>query len=86
MYISAAAGAVGNLVGQLSKLRGTRVIGSAGQAEKVAWLLELGFDEAINYREADIAESLESLAPNGLDIAFDNVGGARTWSHDRCHA
>jgi NADPH-dependent curcumin reductase CurA len=76
VFVSAAAGAVGSLVGQLAKTRGSRVIGSAGSAEKVAYLLdELGFDAAFNYRDGDVAELLAAAAPDGIDVYFDNVGG-----------
>ena len=72
VYVSGAAGAVGSLVGQIAKLKGCRVIGSAGSAEKVEWLRELGFDEAFDYRETDPREALRE----GIDLYFDNVGGA----------
>ena len=76
VFVSAAAGAVGSLVGQLAKLRGSRVIGSAGSAEKVSYLLdELGFDAAFNYRDGDVSELLSAAAPDGIDVYFDNVGG-----------
>ena len=74
VFVSGAAGAVGSMVGQIAKLRGCRVIGSAGSADKVAWLRELGFDEVINYREAPVMEQLRELAPEGIDVYFDNVG------------
>ncbi|KAF9320162.1 hypothetical protein BG006_002858 [Podila minutissima] len=76
IYISAASGAVGQLVGQLARLQGLRVIGSAGSDDKVEYLLkELKFDAAFNYKKGDILENLRSHAPNGLDIYFDSVGG-----------
>ena len=76
VFVSAAAGAVGSLVGQLAKTRGSRVIGSAGSGEKVSYLLdELGFDAAFNYRDGDVAELLAAAAPDGIDVYFDNVGG-----------
>ena len=71
VYVSGAAGAVGSLVGQIAKLKGCRVIGSAGSSEKVAWLRELGFDEAFDYRETDPRQALKE----GIDLYFDNVGG-----------
>ena len=75
IYVSGAAGAVGSVAGQLAKLRGCRVIGSAGSAEKVAFLLEeCGFDSAFNYHTAPIHEQLRSAAPEGIDVYFDNVG------------
>ncbi len=76
VFVSAAAGAVGSLAGQLAKLRGSRVIGSAGSAEKVAYVLEeLGFDAAFNYRDGDVTQLLSAAAPTGIDLYFDNVGG-----------
>ncbi|KAI9240743.1 MAG: hypothetical protein BYD32DRAFT_407605 [Podila humilis] len=76
IYISAASGAVGQVVGQLAKLWGLRVIGSAGSDEKVEFLLkELKFDAAFNYKKGDILENIRSHAPNGIDIYYDNVGG-----------
>ncbi|MCA1712804.1 MAG: NADP-dependent oxidoreductase [Actinobacteria bacterium] len=75
VFVSGAAGAVGSLVGQLAKLRGGRVIGSAGSAEKVAWLKELGFDEAFSYKDGPVGKSLQAAAPDGIDVYFDNVGG-----------
>jgi NADPH-dependent curcumin reductase CurA len=72
VFVSGAAGAVGSIVGQIAKLKGCRVIGSAGSAEKVAWLRELGFDEAFDYRETDTREALRE----GVDVYFDNVGGS----------
>ncbi|ORY98171.1 hypothetical protein BCR43DRAFT_514496 [Syncephalastrum racemosum] len=75
LYVSAASGAVGQLVGQMGKVLGLRVIGSAGSDEKVAYLKEIGFDGAFNYKASDISEKLEELCPNGIDIYFDNVGG-----------
>ena len=71
VYVSGAAGAVGSLAGQIAKLKGCRVIGSAGSPEKVAWLQELGFDETFDYRETDAREALRE----GIDLYFDNVGG-----------
>jgi hypothetical protein len=77
VFVSGAAGAVGSLVGQIAKLRGAgRVIGSAGSAEKVAYLTEeLGFDAAFNYRDGDVRKLLQEAAPEGIDVYFDNVGG-----------
>ena len=76
IYISGAAGAVGSVAGQLAKLRGCRVIGSAGSAEKVAFLRkECGFDVAFNYKDGPVLEQLKLNAPDGIDIYFDNVGG-----------
>ena len=76
VFVSAAAGAVGSAAGQLARLLGaSRVIGSAGGAEKSRLLVdELGFDEGIDYR-AGLAEGLAAAAPDGIDLYFDNVGG-----------
>ena len=71
VFVSGAAGAVGSAVGQIAKLKGCRVIGSAGSAEKIAWLRELGFDEVFDYRETSAREALR----DGIDVYFDNVGG-----------
>ncbi|UYZ57646.1 NADP-dependent oxidoreductase [Hymenobacter latericus] len=80
VVVSGAAGAVGMVVGQLAKIQGARVVGTAGSDEKVAYLKnELGFDEAINYKTAgNIAQALGAACPNGIDCYFDNVGGAIT--------
>lgn len=76
IYISGAAGAVGHVAGQLAKLRGCRVIGSAGSDEKVKRLLEeCGFDAAFNYKTGPVLEQLQLAAPDGIDVYFDNVGG-----------
>jgi NADPH-dependent curcumin reductase CurA len=77
VFVSGAAGAVGSVAGQLAKLRGCRVVGSAGSAEKVAMLVnELGFDSAFNYKDGDLVGQLGAAAPDGIDLYFDNVGGA----------
>lgn len=77
VVVSGAAGAVGALVGQIAKLKGARVIGIAGGADKVRYLIEeLGFDAAIDYRSEDVAAALRRHAPQGIDVFFDNVGGA----------
>jgi NADPH-dependent curcumin reductase CurA len=75
VFVSAAAGAVGSVVGQVARLLGCRVVGSAGSEEKLAWLRELGFDEAFSYRERPVWEGLRDSAPDGIDVYFDNVGG-----------
>jgi NADPH-dependent curcumin reductase CurA len=77
VYVSAAAGAVGQLAGQLAKLKGARVVGSAGSDEKVGFLKsELGFDDAFNYKKtSDLTATLRGLFPNGIDLSFENVGG-----------
>ena len=75
VFISAAAGAVGSVAGQIAKARGCRVIGSAGAPEKVAYVRdELGFDAAFSYRD-DVRAALREAAPDGVDVYFDNVGG-----------
>jgi len=79
VVVSGAAGAVGSIVGQLAKIKGARVVGTAGSDEKVAYLKELGFDEAINYKTTpDIAQALADACPDGVDCYFDNVGGEIT--------
>ena len=76
VWVSAAAGAVGSLAAQFAKLRGHRVIGSAGSDAKVVYLRdELGLDAAFNYRTGPVAELLAEAAPDGIDVYFDNVGG-----------
>ncbi|XP_028144093.1 prostaglandin reductase 1 [Diabrotica virgifera virgifera] len=76
IVISGAAGAVGNLVGQIAKIKGLTVIGIAGSDEKGKWLKqELGFDQFINYKKDNIDEKLKQVAPKGVDCYFDNVGG-----------
>jgi NADPH-dependent curcumin reductase CurA len=76
LFVNAAAGAVGSVVVQLAKRAGARVIASAGSDAKCAWTAEvLGADHAINYRNEDLAARLAELAPEGLAMAFDNVGG-----------
>ncbi|WP_098741746.1 NADP-dependent oxidoreductase [Paenibacillus sp. EZ-K15] len=76
VVISGAAGAVGMIVGQIAKIKGTRVIGMAGSEEKTKYLTEkLGFDAAINYQTEDLASALAEACPNGVDVYFDNVGG-----------
>jgi NADPH-dependent curcumin reductase CurA len=76
VFISGAAGAVGNVAGQLAKLRGCRVIGSAGSPEKVKFLRdECGFDIAFDYKVAPVLEQLNREVPEGIDVYFDNVGG-----------
>ncbi|MFC4223788.1 NADP-dependent oxidoreductase [Lysinibacter cavernae] len=77
VFISGAAGAVGTAAGQIARLKGaSRVIGSAGTAEKVALLTEkYGYDAAFNYKDAPVRQQLADAAPGGIDVYFDNVGG-----------
>ncbi|KAI8060363.1 hypothetical protein BC940DRAFT_337644 [Gongronella butleri] len=75
IFVSAASGAVGQIVGQLAKVKGLRVIGSAGSDDKVAHLKSIGFDGAFNYKTESTDTKLTELAPNGVDIYFENVGG-----------
>jgi NADPH-dependent curcumin reductase CurA len=77
VFVSAASGAVGSIAGQLAKLAGARVIGSAGTDTKVAHLLnKLGFDAAFNYKSVPIGAALDTFCVDGIDVYFDNVGGA----------
>jgi NADPH-dependent curcumin reductase len=76
VVVSGAAGAVGSVVGQIAKIKGCRVVGIAGGAEKCAWIIdELGFDAAIDYKGEDVGEALRKHCPEGIDVYFDNVGG-----------
>jgi len=75
VLVSGAAGAVGSAAGQMAAIAGCRVIGSAGSDEKLEWLRDLGFDAVFNYREQSPRKALAELAPDGVDIYFDNVGG-----------
>lgn len=78
VFITGAAGAVGSAVGQIAKIAGCRVAGSAGSKEKVDWLIEeLGFDAAFNYKDTKrYGAKLREVCPDGIDVFFDNVGGA----------
>ena len=74
--VSAAAGAVGCMAGQIARLEGARVVGIAGGPEKCRLLTsELGFDAAVDYKRDDVADQLRAAAPGGIDVYFDNVGG-----------
>ncbi|KAL0970171.1 hypothetical protein UPYG_G00238330 [Umbra pygmaea] len=76
LLVNAAAGAVGSIVGQIAKIKGCRVVGSTGSDAKVAFLKELGFDEAFNYKTVgSLEEALRSASPDGYDCFFENVGG-----------
>ena len=76
VVVSAAAGAVGSIVGQIAKVKGCRAIGLAGTPDKCSWIKDaLGFDAAINYRTEDVPQALAAACPAGIDVYFDNVGG-----------
>jgi NADPH-dependent curcumin reductase CurA len=76
VVVSGAAGATGSVVGQLAKIAGCRVIGIAGGADKCRWLTEeAGYDAAIDYKSENVRARLKELAPAGIDVIFDNVGG-----------
>lgn len=76
VVVSAAAGAVGSIAGQLAKIIGCRVVGIAGSDEKCKWLTdELGFDAAVNYKSSNWKKQLTDATPNGIDVNFENVGG-----------
>jgi NADPH-dependent curcumin reductase CurA len=76
VVVSGAAGAVGNVVGQIARIKGCRTIGVAGGPEKCEWLTEeLGFDAAIDYKAGEVRADLRQYAQNGVDVYFDNVGG-----------
>lgn len=77
VVITGAAGATGSVVGQIAKLAGCRVIGVAGGPDKVAWLTETcGFDAAIDYKSENVRKRVHELAPGGINVVWDNVGGA----------
>ncbi|WP_174189537.1 NADP-dependent oxidoreductase [Nocardia barduliensis] len=76
LVVAAATGPVGSAVGQIAKLGGTRAVGIAGGPRKVAYLSELGFDVALDHRAPDFAEQLAAAVPDGIDVYFENVGGA----------
>ncbi|MDP6351682.1 MAG: NADP-dependent oxidoreductase [Alphaproteobacteria bacterium] len=79
VVVSAASGAVGAVVGQIAKIMGCRVVGTAGSDAKVAYITdELGFDVGINYKTEDIGAAIAAACPSGIDVYFDNVGGAVT--------
>jgi hypothetical protein len=79
LVVAAASGAVGSVVGQLAKIKGLRAVGIAGSAEKCRYVTEeLGFDACIDYHNADLPAELRAACPQGIDIYFENVGGAVT--------
>ena len=74
--VSAAAGSVGSIVGQIARIKGCRVVGIAGGKDKCDWLTsELGFDAAVDYKDGAVFKALRAAAPKGIDVYFDNVGG-----------
>ncbi|RJF93490.1 NADP-dependent oxidoreductase [Sphingomonas cavernae] len=75
VFVSAAAGAVGSAVVQIAKNKGMTVIGSAGGADKCAWVKELGADACVDYKAGPVLKQLAEAAPKGVDVYFDNVGG-----------
>ena len=76
VFVSGAAGAVGAVVCQIAKLRGCKVVASAGSDAKLAWLKSVGVDEGVNYKTCgNLLKAVQTAAPNGIDIYFDNVGG-----------
>lgn len=90
VVISGAAGATGSVVGQIAKLKGARVLGIAGSDDKCAWLKELGFDDALNYKAKDFPSKFRAATKSLIDVYFDNVGGeildlalARAKAHSR---
>ena len=76
VVVSAAAGSVGSIVGQIAKIKGCRVVGIAGGKDKCDWLTsDLGFDAAVDYKDGAVFKALRAAAPKGIDVYFDNVGG-----------
>jgi len=76
VVVSAAAGSVGSIVGQIARIKGCKVVGVAGGAEKGRWLVdELGFDAALDYKAGDLRRQMKEAAPEGIDVYFDNTGG-----------
>jgi NADPH-dependent curcumin reductase CurA len=76
VLVSAAAGAVGTMAGQIAKLAGCRVVGTAGGQDKCDWLVrDLGFDAAVDYKVGGVFRALKAVCPNGVDVYFDNTGG-----------
>jgi NADPH-dependent curcumin reductase CurA len=76
VLVSAAAGAVGSIAGQIAKISGCRVVGSTSSAEKCKWIVdELGFDAAVDYKSNNLMQDVRNACPNGIDVYFDNTGG-----------
>jgi NADPH-dependent curcumin reductase len=87
VVVSAASGAVGSIVGQLAKVRGCRTVGVAGSREKCRYVVDdLGFDACINYKTDELVAALQAACPSGVDVYFDNVGGAVLAAVLRCLA
>merc|ERR1711939_814841 len=84
IFVSLAAGAVGQLVGQLAKHEGLRVIGSVGSDEKLQYIKSLGFDDGFNYKSEKPLDALKRLAPEGIDIYYENVGGEQLQAAIEC--
>ncbi|SDE57652.1 NADP-dependent oxidoreductase [Rhodococcus tukisamuensis] len=76
VVVAAATGPVGSAVGQIAKIKGARAVGIAGGPEKCAYLAELGFDAAVDHRAPDFVDQLAAAVPDGIDVYFENVGGA----------
>jgi NADPH-dependent curcumin reductase len=77
VVVAAASGAVGSVVGQIAKIRGSRAVGIAGGADKCRFVLDtLGFDACVDHRAPDFRDALAAACPNGIDVYFENVGGA----------
>ena len=75
VVVSGAAGATGSVVGQIAKIKGARVLGLAGSDDKVQWLKDLGFDDALNYKDKDFFKKFRAATKDLIDVFFDNVGG-----------
>jgi NADPH-dependent curcumin reductase CurA len=75
VVVSGAAGATGSVVGQIAKIKGAKVLGLAGSDDKVEWLKELGFDDALNYKDKDFFKKFRAATKDLIDVFFDNVGG-----------
>ena len=77
VVVSAASGAVGSVVGQIARIKGCRAVGIAGSPDKCQYVVdELGFDECVNYKSESFREDLAGACPSGIDVYFENVGGA----------
>jgi NADPH-dependent curcumin reductase CurA len=76
VFVSGAAGAVGSVVCQIAKIKGCAVVASVGSDAKARWLKEAGIDQVVNYKAGELLAAVRAAAPNGIDVYFDNVGGA----------